>query len=125
MPRQEGAIIMAVPSGPTGRRLPTGFRLISGLDVLDRWSEQATQIEKNIVHQALFAVVDRSVFTDHLVVDDVKAMDFFVVARCELVLKIHVHDLDSYGIIYIGPACAAPGFAQVEPETGGRRESVI
>src|SRR5438128_2749086 len=46
---QKGVIAMAVPIGPAGRRPPTHLRVISGFDVLERWSEQATQVEKNIV----------------------------------------------------------------------------
>lgn len=92
------------------RRYPPMFRLTSGLDVLDKWSPTATQAEKNAVNRALFAVVDKTVFTEFDVVDEVeKTMEFFVFARSDLVVKIHVHDLGSFGIVYVGPATDAPG----------------
>jgi hypothetical protein len=113
---------MAAPIGSAGRRLPPPFRLTSGLDLLDRWSEQATQIEKNVVHQVLLAVVDRSVFTDHFVVNDAtKTMEFFVLAKCELAVKIRVNDLGTGAITYIGPICAAPGLDRVAPAAGSPR----
>ena len=105
----EGVIAMEVPNGPAGRRPPTHLRVISGFDVLERWSEQATQIEKNIVNQVLFAVVDRSVFSRYAIVDDVtKTMEFFVLSKCDLTVKIRLHDFETCGISYVGPTCAAP-----------------
>jgi Family of unknown function (DUF6235) len=108
---------MAEPTGPAGRRPPTPLRVTSGFDLLERWSEQATQAEKNIVHQVLFAVVDRSVFRRYAIVDDVtKTMEFFVLSRCDLTVKIRLHDFGTCGITYVGPTCAAPGLDQAAPE---------
>jgi hypothetical protein len=105
---------MAVPSEST-RRFPTLFRLTSGLEILDEWSRTATQAEKNAVSHALFAVVDRTVFTEYAVVDDhPKTMEFFVFVRNDLVVKIGVHDLGSFGIVYVGPAVGAPGLDSPE-----------
>jgi hypothetical protein len=110
---------MTEPVGPARHRPPTPLRVISGFDVLERWSERATQVEKNIVQRVLFAVVERSVFTSFDVVDDVtKTMEFFVLSRCELTVKIRIHDFDSCGIVYVGPTCGAPGLDQAEPATG-------
>lgn len=64
----------------------------------------------NIVHRVLFAVAGKNVFSEYVVVDDpVRTMEFFVLAKCDLAIKIRVYGLDSYGIIYIGPASDAPG----------------
>jgi hypothetical protein len=110
---------MAEPIGPAGlqnRRPPTPFRLISGFELLEQWSERATQVQKNIVHRALFAVTDRSVFNDYMIVDDVaKTMEFFVLCRCDLAVKIRIHDFETCGLVYIGPTCAAPGLDQAGP----------
>jgi uncharacterized protein DUF6235 len=107
---------MAVPSEPT-RRYSSLFRLTSGLEVLDEWSLTATQAEKNAAHRALFAVVEKTVFTEYDVVDDVKkTMEFFVFARDDLVVKIHVHGLGSFGIVYVGPAVEAPGLDCPRPD---------
>lgn len=100
---------MDVPSGRT-RRYSSLFRLTSGLEVLDKWSLTAIQAEKNAVNRVLFAVVEKSVFTEYDVVDEAeKTMEFFVFARSDLVVKIHVYDLGSFGIVYVGPAVDAPG----------------
>ena len=105
-------------AGPQNRRPATPLRLISGFELLDRWSEQATQVQKNIIHQVLFAVTDRSVFNDYVIVDDVtKTMEFFVLARCDLTVKIRIHDFGTCGLVYVGPTCAAPGLDQAGPET--------
>jgi Family of unknown function (DUF6235) len=115
---QEGAI-MDRPIEPSGRRRRCALRLTSGLDVLDAWSQHASPAELNVVARVLFAVTERSVFTTHQVVDDVaRTMEFFVLARRDLTVKIRVHGLDSFGIVYIGPTCSAPGLDQAEPEIG-------
>jgi Family of unknown function (DUF6235) len=113
---KKGAAAMAEPIGPASRRPPTPLRVTSGFDVLEQWSQHATQIEKNIVQRVLFAVVERSVFASYDVVDDVmKTMEFFVLSKCDLTVKIHIHDFDSCGIVYVGPTCAAPGLDQAAP----------
>src|SRR5579859_6054451 len=107
---------MAASNQPANRRRPIPFRLASGLEILDRWSAQAGQAEKNIVHDVLFALAEKSVFADYDVVDDVtKTLEFFVLARGELTVKVRVHGLDSFGIVYVGPTCDAPGLDQVAP----------
>jgi Family of unknown function (DUF6235) len=110
---------MAAPS-ESARRYPTSFRLTSGLEILDKWALTATQAEKNAVSNALFAVVDRTVFTEYAVVDDSpKTMEFFVFARNDLVVKVRVHDLGSFGIVYVGSAVEAPGLDSPEPQPEG------
>jgi uncharacterized protein DUF6235 len=107
---------MAVPS-ESRRRYPSLFQLTSGLEVLDKWSLTATQAEKNSTNRALFAVVEKTVFTEYAVVDDVeKTMEFFVFSGNDLIVKIHVHDLGSFGIVYVGPAAEAPGLDCPKPD---------
>jgi hypothetical protein len=106
---------MAIPEGSRPRPLP--FRLSSGLERLDKWSQDATQVEKNVVNRVLFAVTSKTVFSEYVVVDDVvRTMEFFVLAKCGLAIKIRVHGLDSFGIVYIGPTSAAPGLDQAAPD---------
>jgi hypothetical protein len=108
---------MAEPIGPASPRPPTPLRLTSGFELLERWSEGATQVEKNVIHRVLFAVTDRTVFKDYVIIDDVtKTMEFFVICRCDLTVKIRIEDFDTCGITYIGPTCAAPGLDQAAPE---------
>lgn len=107
---------MAVPNEPA-RRYSSLFRLTSGLEVLDEWSLTAAQADRNAANRALFAVVEKTVFAEYDVVDDSeKTMEFFVFARNDLVVKIHVHDLSSFGIVYVGPAVEAPGLDCLKPD---------
>lgn len=98
---------------------PLLFRLTSGLELLEEWSKNATQVQKNVVNQVLFAVASRAVFSGYAVVDDVtRTMEFFVLAKCDIAVKIRVHGLDSFGIVYVGPASAAPGLDVAVPDPG-------
>jgi hypothetical protein len=108
---------VAAPNEPTNRRRPIPFRLTSGFEILDQWSADAAQVEKNIVHEVLFALAEKSAFANYDVVDDVtKTLEFFVLAGGELAVKVRVHGLDSFGIAYVGPTCDAPGLDQAAPE---------
>jgi hypothetical protein len=109
---------MAVPIEPAGGRPRLRPKLTSGVEVLDKWSRDATQVEKNLVHQVLFSMVSGSLFAIYDVIDDVeKTMEFFVLAKFDLTVKLRVHGLDSFGIIYIGPTCSAPGLDRAASES--------
>jgi uncharacterized protein DUF6235 len=87
------------------------FRMETGIEVLEKWAEGTRQSRKNVVYRALFAVADGSVFRTYRIVDDFQhANEFFVILREDLVLKVRVHDFDSFGIVYIGPGVDAPRF---------------
>jgi hypothetical protein len=97
----------AIPE-PAAR--PSSFTITRGLDLLDEWSSHATQAQKNILYRLIFSVADRTVFTEYAIVDDtMNHMDFFVLAKCGLVVKIRIDGFDSFGILYIGPREAAYG----------------
>jgi hypothetical protein len=101
---------MTTPIQPRGSRPRLWCRLTSGLEELEKWSCNATQGEKNVVYDALFAVADRSVFSTHQVVDDInRPTQFFVLTRGYLAVKIRIHGFDDFGIVYIGPSSDAPG----------------
>jgi hypothetical protein len=88
----------------------------SGLDLLGDWSVHATQSQRNVAYRIIFAVADRNVFTDYAVVDDVENyMEFFVLAKNDLVVKIRIDGFDSFAIFYIGPSCTAPGLDATPP----------
>jgi hypothetical protein len=109
--------IVAVPIEPV--RVPSSalFRLTTGLDVLNEWSQTATQAEKNVVDAALLAIVGKSVFAKYVVVDDPrKALEFFVLAKCDLAIKVHVYTLNAFGIVYVGPTASAPGLDCAGPD---------
>lgn len=93
------------------------FRLTTGLNLLDEWSARATQAERNVVHEILFSVTGWTVCAEYPVIDDVSThLEFFVLARCDLAVKIRIHDFSSYGVVYVGPASAAPGLDQADPD---------
>lgn len=92
------------------------FRMDTGISVLENWAEDARQSRKNAVYRALFAVADGTVFRTYRIVDDFQhANEFFVILKDDLVLKVRVHDFDSFGLVYVGPVANAPrldlGFA--------------
>lgn len=110
---------MASPNEPTGIRRRSPLRLASGMRVLDEWSQEATQAAKNLVNQVLFSIADGRVFGEYTIVDDPeKTMEFFVLTKHEITIKIRVHDLSSFGIIYVGPTISAPGLDRPGPEPG-------
>jgi Family of unknown function (DUF6235) len=110
---------MASPNEPGDLRRRSPLRLISGLDVLEEWSQNATQPAMNLVNQVLFSVADRRVFSDYTTVDDpARTMEFFVLTKQEIAVKIRVHDLDTFGIVYVGPTVSAPGLDGPAPEPG-------
>lgn len=92
------------------------FRMDTGIEVLENWAEDARQSTKNAVYDALLSVTDGSVFRAYRIVDDFqRANEFFIILKKDLVLKVRVHDFDSFGVVYIGHSANAPhldlGFA--------------
>lgn len=81
-------------------------RLVSGLTVLDSWSGSARQADRNQVYEALFAVVDGSVFVAYDVLDadgvSGQPSQFFVRVKDGLGARIRMEDTDGFGIVYIG-----------------------
>lgn len=85
------------------------LRLSSGLEILDNWARTANDIEKTAVYEVLFAVSEKSVFSDYATVDDSdEVTEFSVFTRCRLAVKLRLHSMDLFGIVYIGPACGVP-----------------
>jgi hypothetical protein len=85
------------------------LRLISGLEVLAGWSDTASQVEKNAMHKALFAMADCSVFGTYEILDDCeRPREFYIMVKGELVVKIRIHDFETFGIVYLGSLGDAP-----------------
>ncbi len=100
---------MSDPLEPSGVANPR-FRMDTGLEVLEEWTADATEEEKDAVYGALFAMTDRTLFGNYQVLDDgMELSEIFVVLREGLVLKLRVHCFDSFGIVYVGPGDRAPG----------------
>lgn len=84
-------------------------RLNLGMACLEKWASDASQAQKNAVYDALFAVADGSVRRTHKVLDDVqRAGEFFVLLRDNLVVKIGIHPVNTFSIVYIGSLDEAP-----------------
>jgi hypothetical protein len=80
--------------------------------VLDHWSSSACQADKNVIYEALFAVVEGSVFLAYEILDeDGGPPQFFVMVKEGLGTKIRLDRTDSFGILYIG----SPEDSAVEP----------
>lgn len=93
------------------------LRLTSGWELLEDWSRDADDLAKTAIYEVLFSVTDGAVFRDHVVVDDVDhPAEFFVLTRRYLAVKIQLLSLDTCAVVYIGPACRAPGLDRVAPD---------
>lgn len=104
------------PIDPANGQPLTPFKLASGLDLLDAWSQTASQPQKNMVDRLLFAVVERTVFANFDIVDDVQNhMEFFVLTKSDVVVKIRINDFDSFEVVYVGPSCRAVGLDHARP----------
>jgi hypothetical protein len=101
---------MSAHNRPRKEQPSQSLKLTSGADLLDAWAQDAAQSQRNIVNRLLFAVVEKSVFSDYDVIDDLESpMEFFVLAKADLTVKIRIHDFESFGIIYVGASSSAPG----------------
>ena len=78
------------------------FRMAHGQDVLDAWSEKASQPNRNAVYRLLFAVQDGSVFTRYDTVDDAGDLGFSVHLAGDVVVRIKIDDDEAFTIDYIG-----------------------
>ena len=91
----------------------SSFRLETGIEGLEDWSETASQSAKNAVHKALFAMIDGTLFRTYRIVDDYqRPNERFVIVKDNLVMKIRIHCFDSFGIVHIGPPTAAARYGE-------------
>jgi hypothetical protein len=106
----EGQGLMNRPPEPAGSVNHPKVRMQTGIDVLETWTDNATQREKDTVYAALFAMTERSLLRTYKILDDsVELSEFFVLLPEDLVLKMRVHSFESFGIVYVGPRAGAPG----------------
>lgn len=87
-----------------GRRL----RLGSGIEVLDAWTDAAGNADAMAVADALFAIVERTVYRDYPVIDDSTiARELVVVVRDDLAIRVRLDDVEKFSIVFIGSSAAA------------------
>jgi hypothetical protein len=80
------------------------LQLTAGVELLEEWAESATQAERNVVYEALFAVGDGSAFLVYDIFGDPRDPgNFIVMVRPKLILKVMVQRAESaFEIRYVG-----------------------
>ncbi|GAB3159549.1 DUF6235 family protein [Amycolatopsis sp. NPDC004378] len=80
------------------------LRLAEGVELLDEWAESATQAERNVLYEALFAIGDGSVFLIYDVFGDPDDIsNFIVMVKADLMVKINVQRAESsFDVLYVG-----------------------
>lgn len=101
---------MFSPNEPATGQSCWRFRLAHGQNVLDTWSETASQPSRNAVYRLLFAVQDGSVFRRYDTIedtaDDAADLGFSVQLPGDLVVRIELEG-EAFTIASIGHAEAA------------------
>lgn len=110
-------------TGPIQPASSARLRLTSSIEVLENWSRDADDLAKTAVYEVLFSVTQGSVFKDHVVVDvPDRPTEFFVLTHRYLAVKIRLHSLETCEVVYIGPACGAPGLDRVSSDAASPGE---
>ncbi|MEA5366948.1 DUF6235 family protein [Amycolatopsis sp., V23-08] len=80
------------------------LQLVEGLELLEEWAESASQAERNVVYEALFAIGDGSAFLIYDIFGDPRDRSNLIVSvRPQLVLKVLVRRADSsFEIRHVG-----------------------
>jgi hypothetical protein len=80
------------------------LQLVEGLELLEEWAESASQAERNVIYEALFAIGDGSAFLIYDIFGDPRDRSSLIVeVRPELVLKVLVRRADSsFEIRHVG-----------------------
>jgi uncharacterized protein DUF6235 len=79
------------------------LQLVAGLEVLEHWSATATQAERNIVYEALFAIGDGSAFLIYDVFGDPEQIqNFTILVKADLTVKVCINRGESFELLYVG-----------------------
>lgn len=79
------------------------LRLGTGIEVLDAWTATASERDVNAVTDALFAIVERTVYTRYPVVEDsALARELVVVVRDDLAVRVRLDDVEKFGVLFVG-----------------------
>lgn len=79
------------------------LQLTAGLEVLEEWSTTASQAERNIVYEALFAIGDGSAFLIYDVFGDPRQPhNFAILVKADLMIKVRIHRGESFEIRQVG-----------------------
>jgi hypothetical protein len=78
------------------------FRMESSGEVLDEWSGTATQTERDAVYEAMFAMLDGTLFRSYRIMDDFRCPgELYVLVGDDLALKIRITSFDSFGVVRV------------------------
>lgn len=95
------------------------LRLGSGVEVLDAYLDSATQADTIAVTNALFAIVERSVYRRYPVIDDsTVARELVVVVRDDLAMRVRLEDVEKFTLVFVGTPAAALEFGKEAAATG-------
>jgi hypothetical protein len=84
------------------------LRLGTGIDVFDAWNATAAPADVMALGDALFAIVERSVYRDYPVIDDSAIVrELVVVVHDDLAIRVRLEDVEEFGIVFIGSPAAA------------------
>jgi hypothetical protein len=87
------------------------YRLETGLEVIEDWAGTASPSHKNAIYEALFTMLDGTLFRDYRVIDDFRQLsELFVIVKDDLVMKIRINCFDSFGVVHIGPPASSARF---------------
>jgi hypothetical protein len=80
------------------------LQLTAGVEILEEWAETATQADRNVLYEALFAIGDGSAFLVYDIFGDPKnPRNFLIIVKSGLVLKVMVQRAESsFEICYVG-----------------------
>ncbi|WP_063749458.1 DUF6235 family protein [Amycolatopsis vancoresmycina] len=100
------------------------LQLTDGFELLEEWAGSASQAERNVMYDALFAVGDGSAFLIYDIFGDPRDRSNFIVAvKPDLVLKVMLRREDSsFAIRYLGAPDDDPGDPAAGNTTPAREE---
>lgn len=84
------------------------LRLGSGMELLNTWTDDASSADVKAVADALFAIVERTVYRDYPVIDDSTVpRELVVVVRDDLAIRVRLENVEKFSIVFIGSPAAA------------------
>jgi Family of unknown function (DUF6235) len=99
--------------GTPGRLSGRRNQLNAGVDVLNEWSANASQADRNRVYAGLFAVADGTLFAFfQTMTHRARPHELAICFHDKLVVTISRTEPGMFDIVYIGPPEQAPGFGR-------------
>lgn len=95
------------------------LRLGTGIEVLDAYLDTAGEADTIAVTNALFAIVERTVYRRYPVIDDSTAVrELVVVIRDDLALRVRLDDVEKFSLVFVGSPAAALEYGKEAAATG-------